>query len=375
VADAMTQAYQLCASRRFGEAIAIYEYIVASQPHNVVALINLGGAKCHTGDLDAGIRHLSRALEFSPDDGQIRQNILAAHSEKINQAMSAGDMSAALVAVRAFLAIDSEHPSVRANLTEILGQLNGRARLSDFIADLDEAALGKKILVACMPKSGSSWLSQALENITGFRREPFSYAFRQNEEEIYLPYLVTTARRDTVTQQHCRATLANLHLMQGFGIKPVVLVRNLLDALVSLVYFYDTGAVHNTFFYGDYQNLDRTAQLDLVIESIAPWYIQFFVSWVLAERENKVQLHWITYEDMTNDKATTLKSALAFYDLRKSDGEIASTITALEVDHTKTRFNKGRAGRGTEEMSDAQMTRVHNLTRFYPSIDFTPIGL
>ena len=46
-----------------------------------------------------------------------------------------------------------------------------------------------------------------------------------------------------MTHQHCRATEANVQLMQAFGIRPVVLVRDLHDVIVSLRDYFNGGAI------------------------------------------------------------------------------------------------------------------------------------
>ncbi|MBA2704279.1 MAG: hypothetical protein H0U60_10550, partial [Blastocatellia bacterium] len=75
---------------------------------------------------------------------------------------------------------------------------------------------------------------------------------------------------DTVTQQHCRASDANVHLMQAFGIRPVVLVRNIFDSVMSLLDFYNKGAFQTSYFRADWQALDEELKIDLLIENVIP---------------------------------------------------------------------------------------------------------
>src|SRR6187551_3281662 len=92
------------------------------------------------------------------------------------------------------------------------------------------------ILLACMPKSGSSFLSAALAQAAGYPLYQFVYTYDRNEQDLYLPALVSGLGlpSPTVTQQHVRATGSNLDLTQVFNLRVVLLVRNLFDALVSL---------------------------------------------------------------------------------------------------------------------------------------------
>ena len=60
----------------------------------------------------------------------------------------------------------------------------------------------------------------------------------------------------------CRASEANIQLMQAFRIRPVVLVRNIFDAMVSQLDFHRNGAYLNSYFRGDFLTLDETTQID-----------------------------------------------------------------------------------------------------------------
>src|SRR5262249_44452981 len=120
-------------------------------------------------------------------------------------------------------------PGSYVNLTNSLAAAGTQARLSDFITGINPEQLGNHIFIACVPKSASTFLKNLLVNVTGYRDLFTVYAAGQNEHEVYLPTLRESAHLDTVTQQHCRASDANIHLMQAFGIRPVVLVRNIFD--------------------------------------------------------------------------------------------------------------------------------------------------
>ena len=130
-------------------------------------------------------------------------------------------------------------PGSYVNLTNSLAATGQRAKLSDFTTEITPKPLGRHLFIACVPKSASTFLKNLLVNVTGYRDLFTVYAAGQSEHEIYLPTLREFAHLDTVTQQHCRASDANVHLMQAFGIRPVVLVRNIFDSVMSLLDFYN----------------------------------------------------------------------------------------------------------------------------------------
>src|SRR4029079_9235611 len=134
----------------------------------------------------------------------------------------------------------------------------------------------------------------------------------QTEHELYLPTLVENARFDSVTQQHCRASDANVHMMQAFGIRPVVLARNIFDSVMSLVDFYNKGADYNSYFRADYQSLDDETKVDLVIDNVIPWYLQFVASWSLVEEQRRLEIFWLSYEGLIADKTSSIQDVLRF---------------------------------------------------------------
>jgi hypothetical protein len=266
-------------------------------------------------------------------------------------------------------------PGSYVNLTNSLTATGGRAQLSDFTTEITAEQLGKHMFIACVPKSASTFLKDLLVNVTGYRDLFTVYAAGQSEHEIYLPTLREMAHLNTVTQQHCRASDANIHLMQAFGIRPVVLVRDIFDSVMSLLDFYDKGAFQTSYFRADWPALDEETKIDLLIENVIPWYFQFVASWDLAEKQKRLEVHWLSYEDLVNDKPSSVLKVLKFYGLGASRRGIEQRIRQIESNERKIRFNKGIKGRGRSGLNDQQKGQLHRLTKYYPSTDFSRIGL
>jgi tetratricopeptide (TPR) repeat protein len=266
-------------------------------------------------------------------------------------------------------------PGSHVNLTNSLAATGQRARLSDFTTELTPEQLGRHLFIACVPKSASTFLKNLLVNLTGYHDLFTVYAAGQSEHEIYLPTLRESAHLDTVTQQHCRASDANVHLMQAFGIRPVVLVRNVFDSVMSLLDFYNRGAFQTSYFRADWQAFDEETKIDLLIENVIPWYFQFVASWDSAEKQKRLEVHWLTYEDIIADKPASVLKILEFYGLGAARRGVEQRIAEIESEERKIRFNKGVAGRGESGLRDRQKEQIRRLARFYPSTDFGRIGL
>jgi tetratricopeptide (TPR) repeat protein len=266
-------------------------------------------------------------------------------------------------------------PGSYVNLTNSLAATGQPAVLSDFTTEITSTQLGRHIFIACVPKSASTFLKNLLLNVTCYRDLFAVYAAGQTEHEIYLPTLREYADVDTVTQQHCRASDANIHLMQAFAIRPVVLVRNIFDSVMSLLDFYDKGAFQTSYFRADWPALDRETKIDLLIENVVPWYFQFVASWDLAEKQKRIELQWLTYEELVADKLSSVLKVLEFYGLGASRTGVEQRIREIESEGRKNRFNKGLKGRGARGLTEQQKEQIRRLTKFHPSTDFGRIGL
>jgi hypothetical protein len=282
---------------------------------------------------------------------------------------------AALACFRRAIAIQP-CPSYYVDLTNALAFTKKRAQLHDFTVAYKPADLGRHIFVTCSPKSGSTFLKNVLVGVTGFRDLFTVYAALQNEHELDMPQLVKFGTVNTVTQQHVRASEANIQLMQAFGIRPVVLVRNIFDTVVSLLDFYRQGFTFSTFFdRQEFLAFDEEQQIDLLIEYAIPWYFQFVSSWQRAERDGRVEVYWLTYDEMIKDKPAAVERVLDFYDILAPRAEIETQIALTESDKDKNRFNKGVAGRGRARLSPRQRDTVIKLSRHFPNTDFSCLGL
>ena len=266
-------------------------------------------------------------------------------------------------------------PGAYVNLTNSLAAAGAPAMLSDFMTEITSAQLGRHIFIACVPKSASTFLKNVLMNVTGFRDLFTVYAAGQTEHEIYLPTLRESAHLDTVTQQHCRASDANIHLMQAFGIRPVVLVRNIFDSVMSLLDFYDKGAFQTSYYRADWPALDRETKIDLLIENVIPWYFQFVASWDLAEKQKRLEVHWLSYEELIADKPASVLGVLKFHGLGAPREGVEQRIRETESNKGKIRFNKGLTGRGASDLNEHQKDQIRRLARYYPSTNFARIGL
>jgi len=78
---------------------------------------------------------------------------------------------------------------------------------------------------------------------------------------------------------------------------------------------------------------------------------------------------------MIADKAATLTGIADYLGLGKTAEACAAAVQAVDGDATKTRFNKGGAGRGAAALDDDQKARLRKLLDIYGDLDLERIGL
>lgn len=235
---------------------------------------------------------------------------------------------------------------------------------------LDWLAKGQSrvIFLACMPKSGSSFLREALLNITGF---PRGYArqeydgrifFEHNEHDVFEEKVVSLYKTGVVIQQHTKGTLHNYRVMNKYGVKPLILYRNIFDIVVSLKDHYERESQHLPVGYipEQYFELDDEGKYLFIIKNNLPWYFDFLSSWLEASRH--ISMLEINYEEMVADRLATLSKILAFYQMNYSHTQIEDALS--QVDQKKSRKNVGRAGRG-QSLSAANRREIIELARVW----------
>jgi hypothetical protein len=235
------------------------------------------------------------------------------------------------------------------------------------------------VFVSCMPRTGSTFLTETLCELTGFKRVELSDAYAENEQELDVPRLLDAFAYGSVTQQHVCANGRTVGLMQDFGIRPVVLVRNIFDVVVSIRHFLLTEGCGKwpTFFTTDerFRRLDEETQYEQIVEVGVPWYFDFFVSWCDATRRGALETCWLTYEEAVTDWVGALRRIVDFYRLDAGTAGIESALARTTARASSLRLNQGLVGRGEATLHPAARDRIRRYARFYPDVDFSSIGL
>ncbi len=387
--QAVAEASRLLADQRPDQGAELLSDTLAAAPwsgevlnvltHNLIgALRQIVDQQLARGENDAARATAVRALAVPPPQNAPPE--MLRHRAELFHALGLSFFQAAMFAEalpcqRRAIAL-YPCPSFSNNLINTIACLRTPSVLGDYCDTLEAKDLAPHLLIACQPKSGSTFLKNALCEVTGFRDLFLFHASGQNEQDLFYPALLEFATVPTVTQQHCRASEANLQIMQAFGLKAVVLVRDLADVIISLRDFYSQGAILGTFFHPDvWMPLTLERQADLIIDHVIPWHLQFLASWQQADKERRVPVLWMTYAELMSDKAAAVGKVLDWHGLNAPEGKISAAFAALAGEPRKNRFNKGVSGRGREGLTAGQQSRIRQLASYFPGTDFSLLGL
>jgi Sulfotransferase domain len=227
-------------------------------------------------------------------------------------------------------------------MSRICSELHSR-----FKAAMAEPSMepSKTIFVACFPKSGSTYVTKLLAAVTDSCVISMSTQVGgQNEQDLHQPSIAAALGKTSVAHQHAKGTYNNVALMKLYGIRPIILVRNIFDVVVSLADHIQNESPLTPTGYVPvaYSAMTRDERLASIVHLHVPWYINFYCSWV--EHVADVDGMWLTYEEFFADPLAAARHLTQFYGLEVSDERLCAAIAGMK--DTFTRLNVGRSGRG-----------------------------
>jgi hypothetical protein len=236
------------------------------------------------------------------------------------------------------------------------------------------SAKGKPIVVVCLPKSASTFFALSLAAATGRRMVPAVPWFERREQEYDVFGTLALRDRAVVLHSHTRYSSATRYFLQQIGTPPVLIVRDLLDSLISLWdHLHDDGpGVPVALVHRRDLQRDDAEMLDFLVDIAAVWYVQFFAGWMRAAMGG-IDLLVLDYETVTGDTALAIESVCRHVGERIPPMAVISRCIE-DVRLAKPRFNQGTSGRGAR-FGPERLARVERLAAFYPDVDFSPIGI
>ena len=266
--------------------------------------------------------------------------------------------------------------SYSTHLMEALRVSNRNAIVSDFIGDVPYLQLGRYYFVTGFRVAGVELVVQCLGRLLNVPRTELRLEAYENQQFLFAPKLIQWANEDQVSGHNLIATEPDIQLMQAFAIRPVVIRRNIFDALFGLARHMATmpGDYAGAFFGKDFKSFNLKHQIDAVTSKFGNAYIEQCVSWSRVASNNRLDTCEIDHEDLVKEPVATIQTILDFYAKDISDEEVASVVNAVIPGEVASNQMLG-LGHGDQAFSDEQKALIHSYTQFYPDVDFRPYGL
>jgi hypothetical protein len=226
-----------------------------------------------------------------------------------------------------------------------------------------------KILIACFPKSGSTFLSSLIGNLPGFSTVLYVPSHGRREQELSETEIERAGSIKQVAQVHVRASEYTMYIINKFNITPIVLVRDIYDTAVSLAeHVASKPGLPMAYFDARIAGRSFEDRLNAVFDLAMPWYFNFYISWRRA-RPNAI----IAYEDLILGGAERQTEYLNSIGLDTNISDVRLVTEKLRS--LDTNFNVGISGRGVRAIEMRHRRQIERLASYYPDEDFSPIGI
>ena len=233
------------------------------------------------------------------------------------------------------------------------------------------------LLLAFAPKSAGTYFREAAINAIGGVLMRMCHAQAGRDGTPYLPNVLARCLEDealhTVAHIHMQALTGNRNFIDAFGLKPVIMIRDLADMLASLLDMFETDPVAraegvNCQIPYNFLELPRDVKLDFMIDVIAPWYASYFATWKDFVDDAPKTVCVLRYPDFCRNPCETLHKALIHSGFVVTRDKCLRSLEEVWRAKEDYRFNKGVSGRGRQYFSPAHFERLHRLLSYYPQL-------
>ena len=282
------------------------------------------------------------------------------------------------------MSLPSDDPTARSWHVEAnIPQAHADAVMKHCMAGVPELTLKgphTNVLLCAMPKSASLHVTQLLAVSLGLTNTPVGFGWRGGRA--YYPRLVLAKYTDKPTISHCHNPPDPLtrDVVERLDFRPVVLWRNLLDALVSrrdmtVQAKAATGMLSKSAF-ARFLGASNEEQLDVTIDLYAPTYINFAAAWAEAKDDPVLRPIFATFDEMKRDEVAMVERIAGELGLpcdRAHVEAMSKSIRDAGGVHLSKR-GKGKSGRGREQMSEAQIERLRRMAIAFGCEDESFLG-
>lgn len=222
------------------------------------------------------------------------------------------------------------------------------------------------ILLCAQPKSASLYMAQMLSLALGFKNHQIG--FDHAGGEIYYPRLLAAkfTGRDTLSHCHGQATSRVLTMIRMLNLRPLVLTRNLPDALVSrrdmLVRDGATATMLSKRAMEQFMEGSGEYQMDVIIDLFANTYINFYAGWDRLRGDEELRPCYITYRELIEDEPALVRKVAEHFGLTVPEETVERLSRSIE-ESGGINYNTGRTGRGMKNLNERQVGVLREKAR------------
>jgi len=218
------------------------------------------------------------------------------------------------------------------------------------------------ILLACMPKSGSTFLSTVLASYPKFKQVNLIPSHGHLDQELSELRLSRFNHLSYAAQVHVRNSAWTQHLIDKYNLTPVVLVRNLADTVISIRDHLrrESTVLPMAFFQEAHAKLPDAELEECIVNLAMPWYLNFYLGWKQCKK-----LPIVFYDDVLENPETVVASILDAVGVNPDRKDIQGALDIAR--HKETRLNVGVGGRG-KKLAPKAAEALNRLLDWYPEM-------
>ena len=278
----------------------------------------------------------------------------------------------ALSAYRHAFSLGTDPATYRDQVEQLIYETRSRAELRDFGISIDARILPPTILICSIPSTFSNIITQILSRVLGYNINQVSSATYQNEQSLDIIQMATKLQEPTVVNQAVRPTECNLHRIQSFYISPVIYLENIFDVLIDIRDKFkednELGLVSP-----NYTHYSPINQLETIIHHWGFWYVEFFASWVIAAKDKRCNVMFLTKEQLISEAYEQVRKIITHSNaaLNHDNADVILQNEVCEVQINSTYEQKP----SHDDFQEEHIRQLRSFTRYYRDIDFSLIGL
>ena len=226
------------------------------------------------------------------------------------------------------------------------------------------------VMFAFPPKAAGTFLrAAAVEAIDG-QMMRVTHAQGGRDATPYLPIFILYfaggfPTSTMVTHLHMQALPANRFLIDALNLKPVVMLRDVPDMLVSYWEMLEGDQSSDNWVNcqlpANFTAMSDDDKADFLIDILAPWYASYFATWLSYAEEAPDRVCVLRYRNFLDDPAGTLLAALRHAGIEQSRAECQRAIDVTWQERNLHRFNRGVEGRGHARFKKHHLARLETM--------------